>query len=99
MSPLTPVPIFNKVEYEMSEGSTIIIFLRRSVVPFPAGFCYRQAAILLRLLGTTVIVYPPYNYIEHLNLSLTAYLVLHSLVTQTYPNVPRATVGPSITRM
>jgi hypothetical protein len=31
------------------------IFLRGSVIPFPVGFCYRQVAILLKLLGSTVI--------------------------------------------
>jgi hypothetical protein len=33
-------------------------FLRGSVVPFPAGFCYRQVAKLLCLLGTTIIISP-----------------------------------------
>jgi hypothetical protein len=39
----------------------LLFFLRGSVVPFPAGFSYRQVAILLRLLGTTIIISPPYH--------------------------------------
>jgi hypothetical protein len=35
--------------------------LRGSVIPFPIGFCYRQVAILLWLLGTTIIISPPYH--------------------------------------
>jgi hypothetical protein len=37
-------------------------FLRGSmIIPFPVGFCYRQAAILLQLLGITIIISPPYH--------------------------------------
>jgi hypothetical protein len=62
-------------------------FLRGSVVPFPAGFCYRQLAMLLRLLGTTIITIPTLS-LEHLHRSLPAYLVLHSLFTEVYLYVP-----------
>jgi hypothetical protein len=41
-----------------------------SVIPFPLCFCYRQIAILLRLLGITIIISSPYHYKEHLILSL-----------------------------
>jgi hypothetical protein len=36
-------------------------FLRGSVTPFPIVFCYRQVAILLWLLGITIIISPPYH--------------------------------------
>jgi hypothetical protein len=36
-------------------------FLRGSVIPFPIGFSYRQVAILLWLLGITIIISPPYH--------------------------------------
>jgi hypothetical protein len=52
-------------------------FLRGSVIPFPVGVWYRQEAILLKLLGITFIITPPYYYIEQLSL----YLALHSLLT------------------
>jgi hypothetical protein len=38
-----------------------LFFLRGSVIPFPVGFCYRQVAVLLWLLGITVIISPPYH--------------------------------------
>jgi hypothetical protein len=38
----------------------VCFFLRGSVIPFPKGICYRQVAILLQLLGITVIISPPY---------------------------------------
>jgi hypothetical protein len=38
-----------------------LLFLRGSVIPFPIGFCYRQVAILPRLLGITIIISPPYH--------------------------------------
>jgi hypothetical protein len=40
------------------------------VIPFPVGFCYRQVAILPRLLGITIIISPTFS-LEHLNLLLT----------------------------
>jgi hypothetical protein len=39
----------------------LFFFLRGSVILFPIGFCYRQAAILLCLLGITIIISPPYH--------------------------------------
>jgi hypothetical protein len=36
-----------------------VFFLRGLVIPFPVGFCYRQIAILLRLLGITIITRTP----------------------------------------
>jgi hypothetical protein len=42
-------------------GELTALFLRGSVVPFHAGFCYRQVAILLCLLGTTIVISPPYH--------------------------------------
>jgi hypothetical protein len=52
------------------------------------GFCYSKVAVLQCLLGTTI----PTLSLGHLNLSLTDYLVLHSLVAQTYPYAPRPIV-------
>jgi hypothetical protein len=37
------------------------IFIFFSAIPFPIGFCYRQVAILLRLLGITVIISPHHH--------------------------------------
>jgi hypothetical protein len=60
-------------------------FIRRgSVVPLLAGFCYIQT-------GSNILCVLTWHYyynfstlsLEHLNLSPTAYLVLHSLVTRT----------------
>jgi hypothetical protein len=34
----------------------VFFFLRGSVIPFLVGFCSRQVAILLRLLGITIII-------------------------------------------
>jgi hypothetical protein len=44
-----------------STCNCFIILVVRSVIPFPAGLCYRQVAILLRLLGITFIISPPYH--------------------------------------
>jgi hypothetical protein len=61
----------------------IFFFLLGSVVPFPSGFCYRQAAILLCPLGTNIILFPPYQQNTYIHLSLPDYLVLHSLLKPT----------------
>jgi hypothetical protein len=57
----------------------LVCFLRGSVMPFPIGFCYRQVAILLFLLGITIIISPPY----HQN-TQSYHPDLHSLLIRTY---------------
>jgi hypothetical protein len=40
----------------------VSFILQGSVIPFPVGFCYREVIILLRFLGITIIISPPYHY-------------------------------------
>jgi hypothetical protein len=52
------------------------------------GFCYRQVAILLRLLPRQHCHHFPTYSLEHLSLSLKSNLALHSLLYPR-PSVPR----------
>jgi hypothetical protein len=58
----------------------------------PRGFCYRQVAVLCTTPTRHHYHHFPTLSLEHLHLSLPAYLVLYSLLTEAYLNVPRPTV-------